>query len=376
LSEGVISLPAARALAEETASLARTDALEVESRVLAGASGRTPSQLRAAARRAVARIDADAVHRRAEQARRQRYVRLIPEPDGMATINAYLPAPEAVSLYGVLDECARRTVGPDDPRSMDARRADAFTDLVLDRLANPTSATPAPNESGESVPALETPTPSGDPAPAPAGAPTYPTSSRGSGAVDTRASRAGAQERDRVGVQVRVTVGLSTLLGLDQLPGELAGYGPIPADDARELASHGTWRRLITDPVTGALLDYGTTRYRPPPHLADHVITRDQTCDFPSCRVPAHRCDLDHRVPFDPETGTGATSAENLGARCRTHHNLKASPGWTLARDSDGTITWHTPTSHTYHRPSAPVSEPHRQPIGEPAGTTRDGPPF
>jgi hypothetical protein len=36
------------------------------------------------------------------------------------------------------------------------------------------------------------------------------------------------------GVDVRVIVPYTTLLGVDDLPGELAGYGPIPADVARE----------------------------------------------------------------------------------------------------------------------------------------------
>jgi hypothetical protein len=163
-----------------------------------------------------------------------------------------------------------------------------------------------------------------------------------------------------VQVRVGVTVGLTTLLGLDQLPGELAGYGPIPADQARELAAQGTWRRLLTDPVTGALLDYGTSRYTPPAHLAAHVVARDQTCVFPGCRVRADRCDLDHRVPFDADGGTGATSDVNLSALCRPHHRLKQQPGWRLAGYADGTLAWRTPTGHRYLRrppPVGPVSE-------------------
>lgn len=163
-----------------------------------------------------------------------------------------------------------------------------------------------------------------------------------------------------------MTVPLTTLLGLDQLPGELAGYGPIPSDAARALAAHGTWRRLVTDPLSGALLDYGRTRYRPPPHLAEHVIARDQTCDFPSCRIPAHRCDLDHRIPYD--SGGGATSADNLGPRCRPHHRLKASPGWDLARKPDGAIAWRTPTGHTYERVPYPVGEIAREREPNPSG--------
>jgi hypothetical protein len=64
---------------------------------------------------------------------------------------------------------------------------------------------------------------------------------------------------------IPVCVALSTLLGLDQQPGELAGTGPIPASIARRLAADptGTWRRLVTDEL-GKLVDYGRTTYRPP----------------------------------------------------------------------------------------------------------------
>ena len=41
-------------------------------------------------------------------------------------------------------------------------------------------------------------------------------------------------------VRVDVTVGAGTLLGLDDKPGYLAGYGPIHAEVARELAADGT----------------------------------------------------------------------------------------------------------------------------------------
>ena len=91
---------------------------------------------------------------------------------------------------------------------------------------------------------------------------------------------------------IQVTVALSTLIGDDEQPGELAGHGPIPASLARHLAADqtGTWRRLVTDPVTGQLLDYGQDTYRPPKDLAAYVIARDQTCTFPSVR---------HEAPVD-----------------------------------------------------------------------------
>lgn len=60
----------------------------------------------------------------------------------------------------------------------------------------------------------------------------------------------------------------TALLGANDQPGELAGYGPIPSAVARDLAAGGTWRRILTDPASGRPLDYGTTHYRPPEHLA------------------------------------------------------------------------------------------------------------
>jgi hypothetical protein len=55
---------------------------------------------------------------------------------------------------------------------------------------------------------------------------------------------------------VQVIVALSTLLGLDEQPGELAGSGPIPAAVARRIAADetGTRRRLLPD-ERGHLVD-------------------------------------------------------------------------------------------------------------------------
>jgi hypothetical protein len=94
---------------------------------------------------------------------------------------------------------------------------------------------------------------------------------------------------------IQVTVSLGTLLGCDNQPAELDGYGPITSAVARRLAtdSSGTWRRLVTDD-TGQLLDYGRRTYRPPANLTDHVIARDKSCTFPGCRCPARLCELDH----------------------------------------------------------------------------------
>jgi hypothetical protein len=175
-----------------------------------------------------------------------------------------------------------------------------------------------------------------------------------------------------VSIQIRVIVPLDALRGDSDEPAELAGYGPITAAQARELAADpsSTWRRLVTDPLSGAILDYGTTRYRPPPEMAERVITRSQYCQFPGCRVPAHRCDLDHNEPFDPVNDTGHTSDANLGPKCRPHHRLKGMRGWSVFQYEDGSIEWITPTGHRYHVEPPPLTEP-RMPV-----TNDEPPPF
>lgn len=359
LSAGAINISSARAILEETFSLGDKPLADVEAQILEYASGQTTGQIRANAKRVVARMDAEAVRRRAEQARRERCVRLIPEPDGMATVAAYLPAQQAVAVVDVLDDCARRAACSSDRRSMAARRADALVDLVLDSdlsvPADSSSSAGSPEKSTASWAVTAVDAGHGEVvSPASGSGDSAGRTSGASGPVGQKSPRRVGRRRRGSQVQIRVTVALTTLLGLDQLPGELAGYGPIPADVARELAAEGTWRRLVTDPVSGALLDYGTTRYRPPPHLAEHVVARDRTCVYPGCRVPAHRCDIDHHVP---RSGGGPTSAWNISSLCRSHHRLKHSPGWRVTRRVNGSVTWRTPTGHGLTRHPARLAE-------------------
>jgi hypothetical protein len=156
----------------------------------------------------------------------------------------------------------------------------------------------------------------------------------------------------RRSVSVNVTVDLKTLLGLNENPGQLAGYGVLPAQIVRALASEGKWRRFITDPNTGTLLDYGRDSYQPPQDLVDYLIARDRTCRFPGCRQSAARADIDHAEAW--EDG-GETSAANLGALCRRHHRMKTHGGWKLTSGEDGSCNWESPDGHHYFVPARPV---------------------
>ncbi len=140
-------------------------------------------------------------------------------------------------------------------------------------------------------------------------------------------------------------IDLATLLDLADNPGELPGYGPIPASLARELARDRAWRRWVTDPVEGHLLDFGRRVYRPPAQLRDFIAARDQRCRFPGCGQPASRCDIDHRCPYD---AGGTTCARNCWLLCRRHHRLKTITGWKINTHNDGSTTWISPTGQHY----------------------------
>jgi hypothetical protein len=139
-------------------------------------------------------------------------------------------------------------------------------------------------------------------------------------------------------------VTLTVVMDLDTLRGEagrvaLVDGEPFPAGIARQYADAATnWRRAVTDPVTGHLLDYGAVQYLPE-KLRDYILARDR-CRVPGCTTrAASRLEMDHAVPF-PDGGTSAT---NCGGLCRKHHQLKTE-GRADVRDSeaDGSATWVT----------------------------------
>ena len=322
----------------------------------------------------------------------------------MASLWALLPAPDAVAAHQHLGVLAR-ALGAADPRGMDARRADLMADLLTGRrcaLTHPAHA----GRCAEDPPTCSDTAvggqpdemdgggaPEAGPGAAPGrGSPEAPArATSGQGSTTGRAGDAGgagwwAGLRPGVSLPARVrpptvhvTVPITMLMGLDDSPGELRGYGPIPAELAREIAAGGTWTRLLTDPESGTLLDHGRTTYRPPTALADHVRARDHECRSPICRRTATASDLDHTVAWNDG---GTTCEHNLHAGCRHDHRLKThAPGWTVTQSPDGTITYATPTGHTYtskphdYRPEPPTDLHHR-PDPPPTDDDPDPPPF
>jgi len=339
LERGEIDVAKARILVENLVDAPVPVALAVQEQVLDGARGRTPTQVSRDVARALITIDpATAAQRYAVAVRGRRVDAPRVLPDGMAGVWAVLPAIGAARLDSALDSLARGARAAGDPRTLDQLRADLLVDLTAGDV-----------EGSAAVAALARVDADADVAPAsrPATDDALGTAPVAAAAADGRVVDAaprvcGTSRR----TEIRVTVALSTLLGLDDEPADLAGYGPITAEAARALARDGTWRRIVTDPLSGAVLDVGRTRYRPPADLATHIQVRDRACARPGCPAPAESCDLDHTVEFHRLDGT--TSATNLGPLCKRDHTIKTDGGFHLTQTGPGAFEWTTPTGHRY----------------------------
>ena len=333
LAVGEISTAHATAIAREAASalnkgLPDSVIFELEERAIAYSEFHTPNQVGNMVRSVIAKATPREFEEIVEEARENRTVTCYKDIDGMSTVVAILPAEGAQIVMNALEafilagdghhtNCRNgesnadgggdlsndEEINPRDSRSKEMKRADALVEIASRYLASQLSEL----------------TPQGRP------------------------------------LTVNVTIDLPTLLGLAENPGELAGYGAIPASVAREIAADAKWKRFITEPLTGNLLDFGRESYLPPQALRDFLVARDRRCRFPGCRRSAHLSDLDHAQSW--ESG-GETSLQNLGALCRRHHRLKTHGGWKIESFSDGSCTWTSPAGKSFFTPARPIDVP------------------
>ena len=108
--------------------------------------------------------------------------------------------------------------------------------------------------------------------------------------------------------------------------------------------------RLLTDDG-GRLMDT-TELGRYPSRKAGPGDPRSgpATCRFPTCNIPADRCDLDHHQPW-PD---GKTSAHNLDPLCRRHHRGKTFAWLASVRDDDA-VDWTMPDADRYRCVDEPL---------------------
>ncbi len=346
LATGELSAAHATVIAKETAPAIRDGLSEfaifsIEQKAIAHAEFHTPSQVAQQVRSAIAKFAPATFEEVVEKARDCRRVSCYNDIDGMSTVVAILPAADAQTVMKAIEAFIIK--GTLEWEALNESEASASNSINSDDSNS--SASGSKNSDLRGLGSKSSDLRSAD--------------MKRADALTAIAGFALAASSEDVAlhrrpITVNVTIDLPTLLGLSENPGQLAGYGAIPASVARALASDGKWKRFITDPQTGALLDYGRETYQPPQALIDFLIARDRTCRFPGCRRSAALSDLDHAQSWE-EGGT--TSLENLGALCRRHHLLKTHGGWGIESRADGSCTWTSPLGKIYQTPARSIAE-------------------
>jgi hypothetical protein len=466
LTAGDIDLPRAMVIADEVTGLGNEHAAAVEQAVIGAAAGQTTGQLRAATRRAVLSADPRAARKRKERALQDARVERWDEHGGTAALAGRdLPPASVLAADKNLSALARQLKRAGAPGTLDQLRAQVYLALLTGSPvgslipARPgTASGMSPDGSARDSAGLAGDSPARSTAPGftPPGGPSAfgglsgPPDPGLSGGLGTSANpgspgtpashgfsgtTAGAETTGASGAfaepsitgasanpgspsapgtffasgTVNLTMPLASWLGLADAPGNVAGFGPLDADDSRAIAnalsaradtrwcltltdSHGrpvvhgcaragpprrlkrppgmkenasrdgpgtgascepearapdkTWTFSLTL-LAGSDCDHAreTAAYRPSPGLRHLVEIRNATCTYPGCQRPATRCDADHTMAY---RRGGRTCLCNLAPLCRTHHQAKQAHGWQLNQPQPGTLTWTTPSGRHY----------------------------
>jgi hypothetical protein len=226
-------------------------------RLLPVAPRLTTSQLRGRLWRALLAIDPGWARRRYTRAVRARTVTAVLADDGTVSVTGSgLPADEAAVACARVDRLAEAAKRAGHPGRVGQIAADVFLGLLDGRFHGR-------SEDQIIAALLDEPRPEDRPGDTSGDDTEADTSTT----EPVTAGGAPAASRDvpvRVGIEVRV--GLTTLIGLDERPGEIPGLGPVLAPVARAVVDRqlrdAEWRFAVTDD-DGHLLLAGVTRHRP-----------------------------------------------------------------------------------------------------------------
>jgi hypothetical protein len=292
LSSGRLSWEHAEVIAKHAEGLDGDALVTYDARLAAVAASVNPKQLEKKARHEVELAQPTTAVQRAEKAAATRRLYVEPAADGMANLTLFAPA---VEIHAIADRAIRLAAGlkaSGDPRSMGHLKVDVLCDLLLN---------------GET---------------------SIPGATRG------------------IRGRVHVMVPAMTLLGVGDEAAILRGYGPIdPATAAQLTADATSWRRVLTDPITGRILATDPRDYRPTAEMADHARLVHPECVFPGCTVPSEHADIDHTE--DHHFG-GDTTPENLAPLSPDHHRVKHHTRWVIVQNGDDTLTATSPAGHVY----------------------------
>ena len=308
LEAGALSEWRATILVRESACLDVEDRGRLDTELCSDVTrldGMGDAALAAAAKAIAYRLDPHAVVDRAARAEQDRTVTIRPAPDTMTYLTALLPMAQGVSVYAALKRAA-------DLCGDGRARGQVMADTLIERVT-------------------------------------------------------GRPAEQAVPVAVNLVLSDQALLGVENAPAAVAGYGTVPSAIAQRLiacavadgASSASLRRLYASPASGALVAMESRARIFPKGLAEFIGLRDQRCRTPYCDAP-----IRHRDHARPHRRGGATSATNGLGTCERCNYTKEAPGWTVCAGNEGkarhSAQFTTPTGSHDHSmaPPAPGTPP------------------
>lgn len=135
----------------------------------------------------------------------------------------------------------------------------------------------------------------------------------------------------------------------------LLGDGDEPVDQAtaiRMLLAAGRFTRVITDPVTGVVLDMDRRTRTVTRAQYEWLLLSHGTCTRDGCDRPAADADIDHWVEYHGPR-RGGTDIANLHPFCTPENLTKGTTRLRYRRRQDGTVALRSPTGYET-RPDIP----------------------
>jgi hypothetical protein len=303
LTAGLLSEWRATLIVRESACLTVEDRRQLDKELCGDPNalqGFGDARITAEAQKIAYRLDPRAVVDHAAKAPEDRYVSVRPAPDAMAYVTACVPMAQGVAVYATLDKAAKVN---GDNRSRGQVMADTFVERLTGRPAE------------EPVP-----------------------------------------------LTVNVVISDDALIAGSTDPASVEGYGPIPAESARNLITDAldkdgqiALRRLYANPTSGALVAMESTSRTFPKALAQFIRFRDATCRTPYCNAPIRH--IDHARPHRRVGHTAAVNGQGLCEHCNYG---KEQPGWTVRviPDESGrhATEYTTPTGAVYRSTAPPIA--------------------
>lgn len=290
LCRGTITGRTAGTLVKQTRDIPPATARQIEASLLPTALTASDASMALRIKRQRERLHPEPASHRRSRAEGGRSLIWWPEADGMAVLQAYLPAEDVLAIYNTVSTHAGRLMESEEDRHVGQLRADVFRDSLIDG---------------------------------------WPATKRKASALF-------------VGVTIPA---LELLTNPERGIANLEGYGPIPLGAALRLAARApSLTPILTDPWTGAILDLGRKRYKPSKALRDFLRVRDEHCRFPGCRRAPMISEVDH---IEAWAKGGETSEQNAQYLCKRHQVYKHVLGWEAVYMGNGSIQWRTPHGAT-----------------------------